>query len=157
MLPPLAGGSEREGVMKQAAEHMAFARQLRHSATDAERALWAKLRNRQLDGLKFRRQCPLGPYTVDFVCFERQLVIEVDGGHHTAAAAQNALRTRWLRERGYTVLRFWNNEVLGNMAGVLTRISESLGLHPHPGSLPSRERGRSDEILLGIEHGENYH
>jgi very-short-patch-repair endonuclease len=126
--------------MKQAAEHVAFARYLRRSATDAERALWAKLRNRQLEGLKFRRQYPLGPYTVDFVCFARQLVIEVDGGQHAAAAEQDERRTRWLRERGYMVLRFWNNEVLGNMQGVLARISESLGLPPHPGPLPLRER-----------------
>ena len=126
--------------MKQAAEHFAFARHLRRSATDAERALWAQLRNRQLEGLKFRRQYPLGPYTVDFVCFERKLVIEVDGGQHTAAAEQDELRTRWLRERGYMVLRFWNHEVLRNMVGVLARISESLGFHPHPGPLPSRER-----------------
>ena len=126
--------------MKQAAKHITFARHLRRSATDAERALWAKLRNRQIEGLKFRRQYPLGPYTVDFVCFERKLVIEIDGGQHTEAAAQDELRTRWLRGRGYMVLRFWNNEVLRNMEGVLARISESLGCHPHPGPLPSRER-----------------
>jgi very-short-patch-repair endonuclease len=96
--------------MKQAAKHITFARHLRRSATDAERALWAKLRNRQLEGLKFRRQDPLGPYTVDFVCFERKLVIEVDGGQHAAAAEQDELRTRRLRERGYMVLRFWTTK-----------------------------------------------
>ena len=127
--------------MQQATEPLAFAHHLRRSTTDAERALWAKLRNRQLEGLKFRRQHPLGPYTVDFICFERRLVIEVDGGQHTEAVEQDAYRTRWLRERGYMVLRFWNNEVLRDMEGVLARVGELLGLHPHPDPLPSRERG----------------
>jgi very-short-patch-repair endonuclease len=79
--------------MKKGTDPLAFARHLRRTATDAERALWAKLRNRQLAGLKFRRQHPLGPYTVDFVCFERRLVIEVDGGQHAEAAEQDAQRT----------------------------------------------------------------
>ena len=104
------------------------ARGLRRRQTDAERLLWARLQNRQLDGVKFRRQQPLGPYIVDFVSLERQIVVEVDGGHHgeEAGGKTDAERTAWLQNRGYRVLRFWNNEVLLNTEGVLDRIMEAM-------------------------------
>jgi len=111
---------------KKQTEH---ARDLRRGQTDAERALWARLQNRQLCGAKFRRQEPLGPYIVDFVCFDKRVVVEVDGGQHDEEAdrRKDAVRTAWLEGEGYRVLRFWNNEVLGNMEGVLTVIMEAVG------------------------------
>jgi len=98
------------------------ARELRSHPTDAEQRLWTQLRAHRLMGLKFRRQKPLGPYIVDFICHEIGLVIEVDGGQHQDAAAYDSRRDAWLRERGYQVLRFWNNEVMQQMDGVLEAI-----------------------------------
>ena len=94
--------------------------------TDAERALWTRLRNRQLTSLKFRRQVPIGPYIVDFVCFEEKLVIEIDGGQHAENTEADLIRTQWLENEGYRVIRFWNNEVLGNTVGVLRAIEGAL-------------------------------
>ena len=108
------------------------ARRLRESATDAETALWHKLRSRRLNGYKFVRQEPIGPYTVDLICRECRLVIEVDGGQH-ADSPRDAVRDKWLIDHNYRVLRFWNNDVLGNMAGVLETIATALAeAPPHP-------------------------
>jgi very-short-patch-repair endonuclease len=93
-------------------------RQLRVSQTDAEKKLWYALRNRQICGLKFVRQEPVGRYTCDFVCREKRIVIEVDGGQH-AGSKQDTVRDRYLREQGYRVFRYWNNDVLSNLQGVL--------------------------------------
>ena len=112
-------------------------RGLRQRQTDAERLLWAKLRNRQLKGVKFRRQQPLGPYIVDFISFEKRIIVEVDGGQHNTpppypspvegkGKTRDREREAWLKERGYRVLRFWNNELLANMDGVLEKIVENL-------------------------------
>src|SRR5690242_13265404 len=87
------------------------ARRLRRDATDAERRLWYRLRARQIDGAKFVRQEPIGPYVADFVCREQRLVVELDGGQH-ATDKRDAMRDDWLRQHGYRVLRFWNNDVL---------------------------------------------
>jgi len=100
-------------------------RRLRRDQTDAERRLWYRLRSRQIEGAKFVRQDPIGPYVVDFVCRERRLIIEVDGGQH-ATDPRDAKRDAWLRERGYRVMRFWNNDVLGNTDGVLEAIAEAV-------------------------------
>ncbi|MFC6661602.1 endonuclease domain-containing protein [Deinococcus multiflagellatus] len=110
------------------AEGTQRARRLRRDATPEERILWAALRNEQL-GVKFRRQQPLGFYIADFVCFERALVVEVDGGQHAQLAGQayDAARTAYLNGRTFRVLRFWNHEVRGNLDGVLMRIQEELG------------------------------
>ena len=89
------------------------ARELRKTPTEAEQRLWQKPKRRQIGGVKFRRQHSLGPYIVDFACLERRLVVEVDGGQHVEQADADEQRTRWLESQGYTVLRFWNNEVLG--------------------------------------------
>lgn len=115
--------------MKESRRRIAFARKLRQSHTDAERALWAKLRNKQLEGVKFRRQQPVGGYIVDFVSFERKIIVEIDGGQHNEEemSKRDEERTTWLRDRGYQVLRFWNNEVLVNTQGVLEKIREVLG------------------------------
>src|SRR5579859_3352090 len=96
------------------------ARRLRHNMTDAERKLWAALRDRQLNGIKFRRQHPLGPYVLDFFSEEHKLVVEVDGGQHADHAERDVVRDAWLNANGCHVLRFWNNEVLHNLSGVLT-------------------------------------
>lgn len=104
------------------------ARQLRQRQTEAEQALWARLRNRQLGGVKFRRQQPIGRYVVDFASFEKRVIVEIDGGQHNEyeARERDEERTAWLKERGYQVLRFWNNEVLMNMEGVLEGIRQAL-------------------------------
>lgn len=118
------------------------ARRLRKAMTPAERLLWWALRNRQLDDVRFRRQHPLGPYTADFVCLERLLVVEVDGAQHAEPSQlrHDEDRTRWLEGEGYAVLRVWNRDVLTNLDGVLTTIWRVLrerpvrdrGGHPHP-------------------------
>ncbi len=114
--------------MKKSREQIIFARELRRKQTEGERALWLRLKNKQLEGVKFRRQQPIGPYIVDFASFDRKLVIEIDGGQHNEEEikGRDEERTTWLRERGYQILRFWNNEVLMNMESVLERISETL-------------------------------
>ena len=110
---------------------MQRARTLRTNSTDAERKLWSLLRARQVQGLKFVRQFAIGPYIVDFVCREAALIIEVDGGQH-AECRDDALRTAFLNAQGYSVLRFWNNEVLGNAIGVHGAIARVLALNPPP-------------------------
>jgi len=112
---------------------MRRARQLRRNSTKAEAKLWSILRNRTLENFKFRRQQSLGPFIVDFVCFEERLILEVDGGQHADAAAKDAQRTKWLEEQNFRVLRFWNNDVLGNPEGVAEQITEALRSNPSPG------------------------
>ena len=108
------------------------ARSLRAALTDAEGILWYRLRARRLSGYKFVRQEPIGPYTVDFICREARLIIEVDGGQH-ADSPRDAVRDKWLTDRNYRILRFWNNDVLGNMVGVLETIATALAeAPPHP-------------------------
>ncbi|QJR20521.1 DUF559 domain-containing protein [Pelagibacterium halotolerans] len=114
-----------------------MARRLRRSATDAETQLWHRLRNRQLAGWKFVRQFPIAGFYVDFVCREAMLVVEVDGSQH-ANSISDAKRTKTLNAEGYSVLRFWNNEVLQETDGVLTAVLEVLerrgpvGVRYHP-------------------------
>ena len=102
-----------------------IARKLRANQTDAETALWNRIRNRQIDGHKFVRQQPISGYICDFVCREKMLVVEVDGGQHNESKADE-IRDRRLKNEGYKVIRFWNNDVLGNMDGVLTTIQIEL-------------------------------
>jgi very-short-patch-repair endonuclease len=96
-------------------------RQLRRDATDAETKLWLELRDRRLDGFKFTRQVRLGPYIADFVCRERKLVVELDGGQH-AENARDQIRDAFLTEKGYRIVRFWNNDLFANREGVLETI-----------------------------------
>jgi len=105
------------------------ARQLRHEETDAERKLWTQLRAKRFEPIKFRRQFPIGDFIVDFCCKDHKLVIELDGGQHNepAGIAKDARRTAELERRGYRVMRFWNNEVLKNIDGVVEMIFETLG------------------------------
>lgn len=103
-----------------------LARRLRKTATEAEIRLWSRLRHKQVDGFRFRRQQPIGPYIADFYCSEASLVIEVDGGQHGPDEASDSARDQWLKARGYRVLRFWNNEVLANTDGVVSAIRTAL-------------------------------
>jgi very-short-patch-repair endonuclease len=118
---------------------------MRRDPTDAERKMWRLLRGRRLDGLKFKRQAPIGRFIVDFVCPEHRLIIELDGAQHgyASAIARDADRTAQLEAMGYVVLRFWNRDVLKNTDGVLTMILDQLHRlePPHPDPLPSGERG----------------
>ena len=116
--------------------------------TDAEQRLWYYLRAARFEGWKFRRQVPLGPYVVDFLCEQARLIVEVDGGQHAERISRDSTRTDWLRARGYAVIRFWNNDVLANIEGVLATLSPALSQGrgrkaTHPGPLP-REREKSD-------------
>ena len=110
-----------------------FARQLRRNATDVERMLWARLRRRQLDGHKFRRQAPIGPYTVDFVCLERSLVIELDGSQHADSdVGHDRVRDDYLERRGFQVLRFWNEDISRRLDDVM----QMIWLHLQRGRVP---------------------
>jgi very-short-patch-repair endonuclease len=114
--------------MPEHQERKELARELRRCQTDAEALLWARLRDRQLAGVKFRRQQPLGRYIVDFVSLEKRIVVEVDGSQHSEDKREERdnERTAWLQDEGYRVLRFWNNDVLQNTEGVLERIMDEL-------------------------------
>lgn len=110
------------GAMKQ----QEFAKTLRRQMTEAECLLWRHLRAHRLAGAKFKRQQPIGPYVVDFVHFGARLVIEADGGQHNGAHT-DAVRDAWLTARGFRVLRFWNNDILGNIGGVLDVVMNEMG------------------------------
>ena len=123
----------------------AKARHLRDQATDAEKKLWGLLRSRQLAGCKFRRQVSVGRFIVDFVCFEKRLVLELDGGHHQDQAAYDEQRTTWLEAQGFRVLRFWNHQVLTEPAAVQEAILLVMGREasssPSPRPSPARGEG----------------
>lgn len=107
-----------------------IARNLRKRPTEAEKLLWSHLRGRQLEGLKFRRQQPIGKYVVDFVCLEKDVIVEVDGSQHAVEKEKDDRRDTWLEEEGFKALRFWDNEVLTNTDGVLEVIRENCLDHP---------------------------
>ena len=140
-----------------------LAKGLRRKQSDAEQRLWIALRSRQLNGLKFRRQQPVGNYIVDFICLDEKLIIEVDGGHHNDVPAieKDKQRQTWLESEGFQVIRFWNNDVLENLEGVVFRIMEVLEerRRPHltsPIKGPSREKEGEKGYLLScsaLRHG----
>ncbi|MFV1998294.1 MAG: endonuclease domain-containing protein, partial [Acidiferrobacterales bacterium] len=99
---------------------------MRKNQTEAEKRLWWHLRNRQMEGCKFRRQEVIGDYIVDFLCLEPKLIIEVDGGHHIDQYEYDQVRTKYLASLGYKVIRFWNNDVLANTPAVLEKIREEI-------------------------------
>jgi very-short-patch-repair endonuclease len=101
------------------------ARQLRSRMTNAERKMWYALRDRRFAGFKFRRQVPIGHFIADFVCFDARLVIELDGGQH-ADSVYDRRRDQWFTRNQFRVLRFWNNEVLSNLEGVMTVLADAL-------------------------------
>ena len=122
-----ARGEGKNGLGKSpvAPQMRQRARALRIGMTDAERKLWYALRDRRFAGFKFRRQVPLGPFIADFVCFEKRLVIEVDGGQH-AVSSPDRRRDRWFAANDFRVMRFWNNEVLSNLESVMTVLAQAL-------------------------------
>src|SRR5579863_3200701 len=105
----------------------ARARTMRRMPTDAERKLWYALRDRRMQHLKFRRQAPIGPYVVDFLCIEHRLIVEADGERH-AESARDAARDAWLARNGYKILRFWNRDILTAQENVLATIAATCGL-----------------------------
>ena len=118
-----------------------FAKNLRKQSTDTEQVVWKHLRAKHFKGLKFRRQQPVGKYIVDFVCFEKKIIIELDGGQHAMLSEKqkDVERDKWFEAQGYIVLRFWDNEVLMNMQEVLEVIRGHCFNHPPLNPLPSRE------------------
>lgn len=102
-----------------------YAKAMRSDSTKAENMLWQAVRNRQIEGFKFRRQVPAGGYILDFVCFEAHLIIEVDGGQH-AESQSDAVRDAFFRSQGFRILRFWNDEVERGLDGVVIRIAHEL-------------------------------
>ncbi len=123
--PARGEGNKGAGTSSVSRQMRRRAQDLRLRMTDAERQLWYALRDRRFAGFKFRRQVPLGPFIVDFVCFEERLVIEVDGGQH-AESLKDQRRDRWFAANKFRVLRFWNNEVLSNLEGVITSVAQTL-------------------------------
>jgi very-short-patch-repair endonuclease len=123
---PLAGmGEGKGGGGFMGNKTIRMAKTLRKRLTDAKALLWRHLRAKRLQGFKFRRQQPIGPYIADFVCFEKRFVIEIDGGGHTFDRWRDRKRDLWLQGEGFMILRFWNNDVLQNIEGVL----EVIGRH----------------------------
>jgi very-short-patch-repair endonuclease len=131
MIIQLESPSLREGVRGGFKVLKNFSRSLRNYPTEAEKKLWQRLNRKQLQGLKFRRQYAIENYIADFVCLERRLIIELDGGQHNDNAHYDE-RTRIIESKGFLVLRFWNNEVFENMEGVLLVIANTLNPHPDP-------------------------
>jgi len=129
--------------MKQSHSLRAFAKELRNNSTDAERHLWRYLRSSQLEGAKFRRQQPIETYIVDFVSFDKRIVVELDGGQHGEDMEYDGQRDACLRRNGFDVLRFWNNEVFENIEGVLEVIRQRCleGASPTPQPPPARGGG----------------
>jgi very-short-patch-repair endonuclease len=123
---------------------VARARQLRRERTEAEDKLWYGLREK-LPEYKWRFQVPFHPYYADFACLKARLIIEVDGGQHDEARARDEHRTRFLQAKGYRVLRFWNNDVLENLDGVLEAIALSLSQREREGGA-QRRKGEGDSL-----------
>jgi very-short-patch-repair endonuclease len=123
----------RQSVPKQ---KRAFAKTLRAKATDAEITLWRLLRSRRLASMKFRRQVPIGPWIVDFVSFEQRLIVEADGSQH-AESEDDKRHDYDLSERGFRVLRFWNNDILLRTQSVMEMIADVVAQSPSPVCAPS--------------------
>ena len=151
---PLAG----EGAARSAAGEgslLDFAKQLRSNMTEAERKLWGALRAKRFDGFKFKRQVPIGRYIVDFICFEKRLIIEVDGGQHSESK-RDAVRDRWLVSQDFRILRFWNVDIYQALDGTLIAILDALNQDPSSGAsrhlLPQGEK--EEQALLPYEEKE---
>lgn len=117
------------------------AKQLRRNSTNAEILFWQKVRNRQVNGFKFKWQCPVDQYVVDFICPEAMLVVGIDGGEHNDNLRDKA-RDEYLAAKGIKTIRFWNNEVLGNIDGVLQKLGEELISLSSARLLPRGGRGQ---------------
>ena len=136
-------------------QRTAIARRLRRDGTDAERLLWRALRESGMKW-KFRRQHPIGRCIADFACPARKLAVELDGGQHAGQAAADAARSAELADQGYRVIRFWNNDVIGNIEGVLTTIQQALEQpppHPNPLRPKGGEGAGSEPARGGVDPG----
>jgi very-short-patch-repair endonuclease len=122
------------------------AKQLRIRQTEAEQRLWHHLRGGRFLGHKFKRQKPVGPYIADFVCLSEMLLVEVDGGQHNAEQAADSTRDRWFISRGFTVLRFWNHEVLQQTEAVLEKIRLTIEQQQPLSPAPLPHAGEGDEM-----------
>ena len=140
---PPAGGRGPRGGPRPFRENRPtkLARKLRLNPTDAERRLWRALSRRQVAGVRFNRQVPVGPYIADFAARSEKLIVEVDGGQHDERAAYDEARTRYLEAQGWRVICFWNNDVLRNLEGVVHTIERALADRPSPQSPPACGRG----------------
>ena len=140
---PLAGeeGARRAAVGRRGGRRnlLPLAKRMRREPTKAEAKLWSMLRGQRLGGLKFKRQEQLGDYIVDFVCFSARLIVEADGSQH-AESTGDAVHDGWLEAEGFRVLRFWNNDILGNPEGV-ARVILDAALPPLPNPSPTRGEG----------------
>jgi very-short-patch-repair endonuclease len=146
--PPLVGGDRGEGINRPLANYLIkYARKLRRNCTQAEAFLLRRLRARQLNGLKFRRQQPIGNFIVDFVSFEKRIVIEIDGGQHATARRKDDDRDKWFADKGFIIMRFWNYDVFENLDGVLAVIRQRCLTRPAPSPGPSRQ-GRGSSFKL---------
>ena len=152
---PLAGeGGAQRRVRAEGrrADSTVKARKLRQTSTDPEQILWAHLRNRHLGGYRFVRRYPIGPYFADFVCRESRLVVELDGGQHSDSN-RDVIRDRWINNAGYSVLRYWNNDVTRNLSGVIETLLLVLDGRPSPGlrfapATLSRDAGEGKQAAL---------
>ncbi len=128
-LSPCGRGIRRRGGINTLDKNnlINLSKQLRKQATPAERILWQQLRKKHIAGMKFRRQQSIGNYIVDFICPEKRLIVEIDGGQHNEdkIVRQDQERTEWLHSQGYQILRFWNNEVIDNYEGVIIKYLRS--------------------------------
>ncbi|WP_375244489.1 DUF559 domain-containing protein [Sphingomonas parapaucimobilis] len=139
---PQAGGDRGEGPRPFREDRPTRqARELRLNPTDAERRLWRALSRRQVAGVRFNRQVPVGRYIADFAARSEKLIVEVDGGQHDERAAYDEARTRYLAAQGWRVIRFWNNDVLQNLEGVVATIERALAEKPSPSPSRLREGG----------------
>lgn len=136
--PPSRGGVETAKAVSGAGakpypqSHTAIAKDLRALSTEAEKILWQKLRAKQFHGFKFRRQQPIGAYIVDFACMEKKIIIELDGGQHALQPQEDEQRTDFIKKEGFSVIRFWNNEIIENLEGVWESLERQLLRHPPP-------------------------
>lgn len=117
------------------------ARALRSNLTESERKIWQSLRKKQCQGLRFRRQVPIGKYIVDFACLDKKIILEINGGQHSLE--KDKRRDDYLRSQGFFVMHFWNHDVLSNLSGVLKTIEQTINIaHPHPDLPPSEGRNK---------------
>jgi very-short-patch-repair endonuclease len=136
------------------------ARRLRRNQTDAERVLWFRLRARRFGGWKFRRQFPIDRFVVDFFCADAHLIVELDGGQHAVRTKNDERRTKILEAMGYLVLRFWNNDVIKNIDGVLEEINATLeggtseATQPNPLPCRENESSRHSDLPTSPRRGE---
>ena len=126
-----------------------FVKHLRQNMTPAECKLWHYLRRKNIEGLRFRRQYPLGPCIVDFVCLPARLIVEVDGGQHSWMERQDAKRTARLESQGFRVFRFWNNEISESLEHVIESIQLELRRTP---PLPPSRKGRGKKTAYAAPH-----